>query len=593
MKKFVSKKSAIIFSLVLFCILSLALFSISAAGAVKERIELYQIGSEYEVELLRAQKIEIAEAESIAPYESDSYNEIIHYSKSGNVYTITAKEIGTVKILAVDSFEGEHIITINVVPIDINDCEISGVEDKIYTGSQQEQNIKVTYQGMRAYYTLEYSDKINVGEQYVDVIGINGFGGTKRIYYNITMPQASFSNFKQTKTAIAPYINKCEGKIYYQLQVKKAGGNWQSYDLKSNLSKSFKSLKFKDKYSFRVRTYAVIDGKNVFGEWSKAETKVVGLSLNDCKISGIVNKVYNGKAQTQNVKVTYNGKAIKVKVVYGENKNIGYRYLTIYGTGDFADSKKVYYYIIPSKTAITGLLEKFDEKAGAFNKAAVQYNAVKGGVTGYQIAVAPKGGSWSYYKTENLKYAITNLKEGKIYSVRVRAYKQWPNGITVYGNWSATERCFPTDQVLANDFFYYNQNTITGYLTNTLKGDKILITVGGKTFTVKVTKDSKLFKFKQKIGTYKLGTKITLKYTNKFSQGKIKYTTLVYYASEPQKGFTKAQVKLVPGYEEPYVTKTSSGEQWEYYWEYESIYAILKFNKNGKLTSMEYYEVVE
>ncbi|MBE6817596.1 MAG: hypothetical protein E7517_00350 [Ruminococcaceae bacterium] len=515
-------------------------------------------------------------------------------------YLLTAQKTGTYYI-KVDDYYGwyeeeegywereDPTIKINVLPVDMNDCSITGFKDLLYTGAPVQQKMNISYNGHKATFSAEYFNNINPceDEAYVDITGTGNFTGSKRLYFSIRLPQAAFSNFKLAKTAIRADIKQFSGEVYYQLQFRKSGGTWQNYDLKSATTKTFSGLKNKAKYDFRVRTYALIDGDYQFGTWSKVQTRTAGLSLADCKISGIKNKIYNGKAQPLNIKVTYKGKAIKVKVKYSDNKNIGYRYVTITGTGDFVDSVKKYYYIIPQTTKITGLIEKFNEDDWEFNRAALQYNKCGGGVTGYQIAVQVKGGNWKYYKTKNVKYTL-KLVEGKIYTVTVRAYKQWADGTVVYGNWAAKHRVFPVDKTLSNNYIYKSQNVIKGYVTNALKGTKILVTIGGKTYTAKVTKDSKKFYYSLKVGYHSAGTKITLKYANEFGQGMIKYTDIVYYTDYIKVGYSQSMVKLVPDYRYPTrIYESSYGETWYYEWgDYD--YGWVYFDSNGKVWDWEF-----
>ena len=508
-------------------------------------------------------------------------------------YLLTAQKIGTYYLEVMDDGFDIDIefrrIKINVLPIDINNCTITGFGDLLYTGSPVQHKMNISYKGNKATFSAEYFNNMNLceDEAYVDITGTGNFTGSKRLYFSIDMPQASFSGFKLAKKAICANVKPCAGDIYYQIQFRKAGGSWQSYDLKQTTSKTFSGLSFKSKYQFRVRTYTVVDGNNLFGDWSAVQTRAAGLSLADCKITGITNKKYTGKAQPLNIKVTYKGKAVKVKVKYSDNKNIGYRYVTITGTGDFVDSVKKYYYIIPQTTKITGLIEKYDEDEWALDRAALQYNKCGGGVTGYQIAVQVKGGNWKYYKTKNVKYTL-KLAEGKIYTVTVRAYKQWADGTVVYGNWAVKHRVFTVDKTLSNNYFYKSQNVMKGYVTNALKGTKILITIDGKTYTAKVTKDSKKFYYSLKVGYHNPGAKITLKYANEFGQGMIKYTDVVYYTDYIKVGYSQSMVKLVPDYRYPKrIYESSYGETWYYEWD-NNDYGWIYFDNYGRVWDWDF-----
>ena len=62
----------------------------------------------------------------------------------------------------------------------------------------------------------------------------------------------------------------------------------------------------------------------------------------------------------------------------------------------------------------------------------------KGG-SHYQLAYKQKGaGKWKYTTTSSQTKTIKNLKKGKQYQVKVRAYKK-VGKITYYGSWSTTK----------------------------------------------------------------------------------------------------------------------------------------------------------
>ena len=504
---------------------------------------------------------------------------------------VRAIKPGVVMLAVTDSLFDDFYIKITVNPADINDCEVEGLSNKIYSGSEQKQNLTVTYNGEAVSYNAVYSaDIVSPGTHYVDIEGTGAFTGSRRLYYKINMPQASIKNIAVAPTAIKVNLNKAAGNISYQIQAKKAGGNYVTYNLNSNTSKLFSGLKAGTKMAFRVRSYAIIDGKTVFGNWSAAKQASAGISIANCKISGIKNIIYNGKNQTQNVKVTYNGKPATFKLTYDNNKSIGLRSVTITGTGKFAGSVTKTYYIIPPTTKITGLLELWDDYDEEFNRIALKYKAVAGGVTGYQIGIKTTSSGWKYYKTTGVKYLFTNIVEDHMYYVCVRAYKQFSNGAVVYGNWSAVERAFPTNQSVHNNNAYDGNSYISGYIFRAFKGQKLLITVGGKTYTVVINKDAKNYKFKVYVGSLKAGQKVNFKLNNKFNQNLINYTEVVYYSNVIKVGYTKSQVRLVPGFEKPYsINQSAYGDTWYYEWD-DGSYGWIYFNASGSVVDWSMYD---
>ena len=525
-----------------------------------------------------------------------------------NVYTVTALNIGEYTLALEDTQGAEHTVYLKIDRVHISAVRFSGFKNEIpFTGKEQPFALKGEYNGYPATFEVQYSDFIGpANPANLTITGTGNFFGQFGRLYRITLPQAKIAKFTHYKNAIKVELKNYGSPYKYQLQVRKVGGAWQNYDLNSATVKTFTGLKYGDKYQFRVRTYVTVNGKNKFYEKSLSTpvTQVIGLSLADCKVTGVTNKVYNGKAQTQKVKVTYNGKPINVKIVYGDNKTPGLHYITLVGSAPFADSRKVYYHILPTAPKIIGLLEYYSKQTDSFSQCAVVCQApASGAVEGYQFAVKMKGSDkWQYfdnYSSAATLHLIQGLSEGKIYYVMARAYVRAKNagaysGAKTYGKWSAQERVYLCNKEMENDFFYCTEDTIKGYVTGALAGEKAQITVEGKTYTVKFTKDAKKYNFKCKIGKHKAGTTIRLRYLNKFGQIKIQCFTISYLSEDVKKGYTGAQVKLVPGFDKPdRVSKSGKSTIWEYVWqtgENRGIYGVLTFT-NGKLVKWEYYDV--
>lgn len=152
-------------------------------------------------------------------------------------------------------------------------------------------------------------------------------------------------------------------------------------------------------HDFRVafRKRKPTDGKTDISKW---------------KVSGIKDKVYNGKKQTQKVKVTSGKKTATVKLAYAKNvTSIGKTYVTITGTGKYYGTIKKYFNIKPAKPSVSAKLSK--------NKMTVKVTGLKGGAKG-EISYRKSGAKkWKTYKASS---KTVNISKGKYY-VRARAYK--------------------------------------------------------------------------------------------------------------------------------------------------------------------------
>lgn len=119
-------------------------------------------------------------------------------------------------------------------------------------------------------------------------------------------------------------------------------------------------------------------------------------------------------------------------VTYKNNTKIGRATVTIKGMGDYMGTQSATYKIVPKSIKIKTL--KKDKK-----QITVCTSKVAGGCS-YQIAYKKsESRSWKYIASKNTGKTIKNLKSGKIYSVKVRAYKK-VNGRQYNGKWSKVKK---------------------------------------------------------------------------------------------------------------------------------------------------------
>ena len=146
--------------------------------------------------------------------------------------------------------------------------------------------------------------------------------------------------------------------------------------------------------------------------------------------------VYNGKYQKP-APVVKDGSRTYVSgtdysVTYKNNKKVGKATVTVRMKGNYtADSKTLTFKIKPKKAVISKAVPgKKQIKVTMGTKV-----SATGGST-YQIKYRVKGASkWKTVTTTSKTKTIKNLKKGKKYQIKVRAYKK-VNGVTYYGAWS-------------------------------------------------------------------------------------------------------------------------------------------------------------
>ena len=153
------------------------------------------------------------------------------------------------------------------------------------------------------------------------------------------------------------------------------------------------------------------------------------ISLSKAKVSGIKDRVYNGKAQTQSVSVksiidgqweTLNKNNYKVS--YKNNKAVGKATVVITGVGEFYGSKTLSFQIKPKGTSLKKLTKGKKSFTATWTKQATQ-------TTGYQIQYGLKKNfkgakTVTVKKNKTTKTTVKKLKAKKKYYVRIRTYKQ-------------------------------------------------------------------------------------------------------------------------------------------------------------------------
>ncbi len=158
--------------------------------------------------------------------------------------------------------------------------------------------------------------------------------------------------------------------------------------------------------------------------------------------AGVSSCVYNGKARTPSVKVTYRGKSLTSKfftVTYKNNKNVGKATITVKGKGEYKDlSGETTFKITLKKTTLKSASGKdtgsvtlgwtADTQADGYQIQACADQAFGSGVK----KAAVNGG-----KTES--FVFEKLNSGKKMCFRIRSFKKVGSS-NWYSEWSAAKQ---------------------------------------------------------------------------------------------------------------------------------------------------------
>lgn len=136
-------------------------------------------------------------------------------------------------------------------------------------------------------------------------------------------------------------------------------------------------------------------------------------------------------------------------------------------------------------------------------------------------------------------------------------------------------------------YTYKDTTSVPVEVTNAHSGDKLIITINGRSFyrTIKQSY-SKITPSVAIKKTNKYGIKMTVKLLNKFGQELASYNDYVYHSDTVHVGDTKAKVRWLTGWNDPVRKEYHSyGETWCYDWDdEEGEDAYLYFDADGKVT---------
>ena len=207
------------------------------------------------------------------------------------------------------------------------------------------------------------------------------------------------------------YSDNAEYSVYYAEET----GNEESFsDLDFKLAGTTKNtnytitqLKPNKSYYFYVTTE--VDGMNVSSVPTIEETGMFTLTDKNTSVTGITNRTYNGKNQTQNIVVKYNGATLKAgtdfTVNYNNHKNAGTAVLTIVGKNGYTGAVTKTFKINKAKNPMT---------VKAVNKKVKAKKVKKKKQVITPITASKAQGTVTYTKVSGNKKIKIDSKTGKI-----------------------------------------------------------------------------------------------------------------------------------------------------------------------------------
>lgn len=166
------------------------------------------------------------------------------------------------------------------------------------------------------------------------------------------------------------------------------------------------------------------------------------LAKNGTKVSGVKNKTYSGKSQTQKISVknslmTLNNGS-EYKVSYSGNKSVGTAKIKITGIGNYNGTITKTFKINPKGTSLKSV------KKGKKSFKATWKKSSKTWTTGYQVQYSTskkfkKAKTTTVKSYKKTKVTVKKLKKRKTYYVHMRTYKT-VKGKKYYSGWSKVKK---------------------------------------------------------------------------------------------------------------------------------------------------------
>ena len=282
---------------------------------------------------------------------SEGTDYTISYSNNTNAGT------ATVTITGNGAYTGTKTSDFTISPASVKDAEVGGIIDKTYDGSEQTQTpvVKVgsTTLTEGTDYTVAYSSNTNAGKATVTITGKGNYTDTKNV--DFTIKPVSIEDAEVTGIVDKTY-----------------NGNEQTQDLAVKVgSTSLENEKdYTVSYSNNINagkaTVTITGNGNYTGTAPTAEFTINPASIEGAEVTGIVDKTYDGSAQTQDLAVKVGSTTLENEkdytVSYSSNINAGAASVTITGMGNYTGTAPTAEFTINPASIedaeVTGIVDK-------------------------------------------------------------------------------------------------------------------------------------------------------------------------------------------------------------------------------------------
>ncbi len=275
-------------------------------------------------------------------------------------------------------------------------------------------------------YKITYKNNINIGMATAEIIGINDYENKLSQTFNFKIVPinlglceiAEIDDRTYSGIEIIPTVNITYGDV----------------KLKKNVDFTIKG---EDNLNAGTGT-VILEGMGNYGGIISKEFTIKKKNVKYADFEGIESQTYNGKKKTlSSLKVKTSKTTLKkgtdYTVSYENNKSIGTATVTIKGIGDNCKGTISKTFKIVPKSVKNLKASKKTDSSMKISWDEISY------ISKYQIyrSTSPDGDFSKIYtaKKDKTSYTDTDLKEGKYYYYKIRAYKT-VDGVKYYGRWS-------------------------------------------------------------------------------------------------------------------------------------------------------------
>jgi len=276
----------------------------------------------------------------------------------------------TVIVKGKGNYAGTEKVFFQICPVDLASEDVVAKNIYMMFGETNKKPVPViTYRGKKLKantdYTVNYPESIKDKGKYI--IGIKGVG--------------NYTGEREISLIVSDGVLISKAKV---ASVSKQ--QWMGKAVEPKLKVSYKGVSLVENTDYTVsyknnvdvgKATATITGIGKYTGEKDISFQIVGTSIAKAKISGIENRVYNGKSQEFDLKIELNGSALSkddYEVTYSKNINAGTANVVITGKGKYSGTIKKKFKITPYNIAK-------DEKRMIKNLAtSMDQYYVKGGV---------------------------------------------------------------------------------------------------------------------------------------------------------------------------------------------------------------------